>query len=369
MTMMQVETKTSIPTLLSRAVLALRRKVLALADVMVPAQFGLMHRGLSVMQAKLLYLAARHRVADQLADGPKTAAQLADKAGADPQTMHRLMRALVHFGVFSIDGDGRFSNNRLSSAMRSDAAGSMFNTIQMFGAPAVLQATAGLEETLRTGESPFERVHGMVVWDWLSLHPDDGERIAGAMTEATSRDAKVLAAGYPFGELGRVCDVAGGRGALLAAILTANPRCRGVLLDQSYVVSNASDVLVRSGVADRVECVGGSMFGDDIPAGCDGYLLKDILHDWDDGHVTTILQNVRRAAAAGARLFVIETLLEPNDADSPIAAVDVFMMTICVGGRQRSLAELDRLFNATGFQLERSIPLPTMHSIVVARAV
>jgi hypothetical protein len=244
----------------------------------------------------------------------------------------------------------------------------MHHSVQMFGAPEVLQALAALGESLHTGKNPFEHVHGMVVWDWLSSHPDEGARLAGAMVEATGRDSPLIAASYPFDRFERICDVAGGKGALLGGILARHRGPRGVLFDEPYVVHRAEATLAAAGVAERVECVGGSFF-EAVPPGCDAYLLKDILHDWDDRRAATILDNVRRSATEGVRLLLIETLLEPNETRSPIAAVDVFMLTICAGGRQRSLAELERLLTGAGFALEEAIALPSLHSIVVARAV
>jgi O-methyltransferase domain len=351
------------PRLRSRAALALRRRLLALADAVVPPHLVLFERGAGVAATQLLRAAARLRLADRLEAGPRTADELAAEAGVDPDALFRCLRALAALGVFALRRDGRFAANRLSRAMRSGDRGTMRDFLEYLGSRSHLDAWADLDRTLADGRSAFERVHGRSFWRWLAEHPDEERTFAATMVHLTELDAPAIAAVYPFGELGRVCDVAGGRGALLAEILRRHPRVRGVLLDAPHVVAGAPAFLADRGVASRVECVGGSFF-DAVPAACDGYVLKDVLHDWSDATCLEILATCRRAARPGARILVTEMLVERLDATSPGALADVQMMVVCDEGRQRSAAEHQALLARAGFAPARVFPLDGPSAIV-----
>jgi hypothetical protein len=239
----------------------------------------------------------------------------------------------------------------------------MGDLLDYLGSAANSAAWADLAATVATGKSAFERVHGMTVWEWLARHPADERAFAEAMVHLTEIDAPAIAEGYPFGELDRICDVAGGRGALLAEILVRHRRPTGVLLDAPQVVERAAAFLSERGVAHRVERVAGSFF-DGVPPGCDAYLLKDVLHDWDDGAAASILAACRRAAPPGARVLVAEVLIERLEAASPGAMIDVQMMVACHEGRQRSAAEHHALMARAGFRPGRVLALPGLLGVV-----
>jgi len=356
------------PRFVVSAVLALYRRFTALADRVVPPQLAVMDRMFGLLRTATLGTAARLRIADLVADGPLSGAELAARLGTDADATHRLMRTLASFGVFTLRRDGRFAQNRLSAVLRSGAAGSLRNFADYAGSGSNIAAYSDLDGTVRTGKNAFQRVHGQDIWAHFGAHPEEGQVFAGAMQDGTSMDAPVLAAGFPFGTLQRLCDVAGGRGTLLAEILRQNPGLRGVLFDEAYVLAEADGLLGAAGVLDRVDKVAGSFF-ESIPGGCDGYLMKDILHDWDDARCEKILGNLRRAAAPGAHLILSELVVEDNDATHPGPMIDLHMMMVAGDGRQRSRAQFEQLFARTGFQLERIIPLASLQSLVVARAV
>ena len=343
-------------TLAARAALALRRRLLALADAVVPPQLALFERGMGVAQTQLLRCAVRLGVAERLRGGPRSAADLARACGVSEDALFRALRALAALGVFELRADGRFANNRLSLALRAGARGSFADFVVYLGSRSNTLAWGDLERTLADGASAFERVHGESVWAWFRRHPEEERSFAAAMIHITELDAPAIAAGYPFGELRRVCDVAGGHGTLLAEVLRRHPALEGVLLDAPPVVAEAPAFLDRRGVGARVRCVGGDFF-EEVPAGCDAYLLKDVLHDWDDEACLRILRACRRAARPGARVVVAELLLERLDASSPAAVSDVQMMVVCHGGRQRSAAEHRALLAAAGFRAGRVVAL------------
>jgi hypothetical protein len=342
--------------LANRAALALRRRLLALADAAVPPQLVLFEQGMGVARTQLLHVAARLDIADHLEAGPLTADALARETGADPDALFRALRALAAGGVFRLLRDGRFENNRASRALRAGAPGSMRSLLQYLGSGPNVNAWADAGRTIQTGKNAFERVHGMSVWDWFTRHPDEERTFADAMGSLAELDASAIATGYPFDGLGRICDVAGGRGVVLAEILRRHPQARGVLFDAPQVVAEAPALLARRGVAERVTCVGGSFF-EAVPEGCDAYLLRDVLHDWDDASCLRILATCRRAAPSGARLVVAEVLAERDRAELPAALADVQMMVVCQEGRQRSAAEHQALLARAGFRPGRVVEL------------
>ena len=346
-----------------RAALALRRRLLALADAAVPPQLVLFEQGMGLARTQLLHVAARLGIADHLEAGPLTADTLARETGADPDALFRALRALAAGGVFTLLPGGRFENNRASRALRADGPGSMRALLQYLGSAPNVAAWADAGRTVQSGKNAFERVHGMSVWDWFTRHPDEERTFADAMGSLAELDAPAIATGYPFGALDCICDVAGGRGAVLAEILRRHPQARGVLFDAPQVVAEAPALLARRGVAERVTCVGGSFF-ESVPEGCDAYLLRDVLHDWDDAACLRILAACRRAAPTGARLLVAEVLAERECAELHAALADVQMMVICQEGRQRSAAEHQTLLARAGFRPGRALQLAGTASLV-----
>ena len=207
----------------------------------------------------------------------------------------------------------------------------------------------------------------MSVWEWFDGHPHERETFALAMMTMTLAQAPGIAKTYPFREVRRVCDVGGGRGTLLSEILLHHPNVRGILCDAPGVLESARRFLGRRGVLDRVELVPGSFF-DEVPSGADAYLLKNVLHDWDDARSLIILRTCRAAMERGARLLVLESIVEEDCDDFGVMA-DVQMMMVCCDGRERGRAEFARLLAEGGFRLERVLETPTPIAILEAIAV
>ncbi len=339
----------------------------ALADLVIPAPQAMLVRIGCLWQVQLLHVAARLRIADRVAERGKTAAELAEETGVNPDALNRALRALVTYGVFWMDAEGRVTNNRLAATLRSDRIASMRDPAEYFGSKSNVTAWADVDETIRTGAPAFSRVHGMTMWDWFSKHPDEARVFAGTMTSLTEQDAPAIAAAYDFGKHARVCDVAGGRGTLLAEILAQHAGPRGVLFDEAHVLEIASGYLASRSVGERVERVAGSFF-ETVPEGCDVYVLKDILHDWNDERCKAILTRVRGAMKEGSVLLVVEILVDRFSTRAPGPLVDAQMMTVCEGGRQRSAEEHGRLLAAAGLKLRRVHATATAMAIVEAVA-
>jgi len=351
------------PRVVVQAVLAFRRWLVGLADAIVPPQLSLFENATGVARTHLLGAAARLRLADLLAEGPLDAAALAARTGRDADALSRMLRALCSIGVFTMTRDGRFANNRRSTALRAGRDGSFRDFVDYFASASNLAAWADFDGTLRSGKNAFERVHGMSVWEWFDRNPEERSVFAGAMSAMTRIDAPAVAHAYPFREVRRLCDVAGGQGMLLAEALTRHAHLSGVLFDNAGVIAGAQRLLQERGVADRVALAAGSFF-DEVPAGCDAYLLKNILHDWDDERSLTILRNCRRAMQPGHRLLVVELVVERDTTHGFGPMSDMQMMMVCNEGRQRSQADFARLFRGAGFELRRIVPTATPMSIV-----
>jgi O-methyltransferase domain/Dimerisation domain len=341
----------------------LRRLLRAGADAVVPPPLALFEQIAGYMQTHLLRAAARLRIADLLAPGPLSAEELAARAGVQAAGLERMMRGLVTIGVFVRRRDGRFANNRASAPLRADAAISMRDAALYFGSPAQLRAWDGLEATLADGLGAFERTHGMSTWEWFERHDAERDAFAGTMVGMTRLFAPAVASAYPFAEVRRLCDVGGGHGDLLAEVLLRHPRLAAVLLDSPSVLATARPFLASRGVEDRVELAAGSFF-DAVPAGCDAYLLKNVLHDWDDLRCGRILDNCRRAMQAGQRLLVVEAIVEQDTTREMGPLSDLQMMIVCSGGRERGRADYAGLFSAAGFRLARVVPTTGPMSIL-----
>lgn len=356
------------PRFAVRAALAVRAKLLRLADRIIPPYARAIELAFGYETTLFLRAVCRFRIADILASGPATAAELARRLNVDADALHRTLRALVAHGVFELDEEGRFHNNRVSETLKVGVSGSMHAWAMFSGSKSNLEAWADYERTLETGKNAFERVHGKDCWAYFAEHPEEGQTFNQAMVDLTDLQAPAIAASYSFGDYATICDVAGGRGTLLAAILNKHPGVRGWLVDAPQVLDHAGAFLASRGVAERVDRKPGNMFLD-VPAGADAYILKDILHDWDDARSIKILENIRRATAPGKKVLLVEIVVEPNEISTPGPMIDAHMMIATCDGRQRSVAEFRRLFEKSGFRFQRVVETPMPASVVEGVAI
>ena len=316
--------------------------------------------GYRVSQA--IHAAAVLRLSDLLADGPMSVGDLASAAGCDQRSLRRLLRALAGIEVYQELPDGRFASTQLGDQLRSDTPGNHYALARLIGRPYMWQPWSALPDSIRTGHNAFQSVHGRGPWQYRREHPDESAIFDAAMTANSVRAAAGFLGAYDFGRFTTVVDVGGGRGALLAAILSQHPTLRGVLFDQPHVVSDPEASLLESEVRGRCEIVGGDMF-DSVPAGGDAYVLKAILHDWDDPQAHAILTTCRRVMEASATLVVLERLLDGVDQDTSFSDLN---MLVGPGGLERTTSEFAELFGAAGFRLTRTIPTGTPWAVIEA---
>lgn len=320
---------------------------------------GMLWPGAMAVQA--IHLAAKLGVADLVAGGPKTVVELAEATRTHGPSLGRLLRALTSLGIFVDDPDGRYSQTGLSDALRTDHPQSMRPLAMMLGAGFFWRPSGELDVTIRTGQPAFEHVYNAQFFKHLAEHPDEAAVFNAAMSSIPAHISAIVDA-YDFSKFERIVDIGGGHGALLLGILTANPRVRGVLHDLPGVVAGAN---VPSTVADRLEIVPGDFF-EAVPAGADAYLLKGIIHDWNDASAVAILKNCRRAIRPDGRLFILDTVLIPSS-DPASALMDLLMMVL-TGGRERTESEFRSLLREASFSLVNVIPT-ARHSILESRPV
>jgi hypothetical protein len=309
-------------------------------------------------------VAAELGIADHLKDGPKTVDELAQVAGAHPGALYRLLRGIASLGVFAEDVQGRFTLTPLAALLVTDDPQSWRAAAIMNGAPWTWQPWGDLLYSVKTGEPAFDHVFGMEFEAYLAQQRDAAATFQAFMQVATAEEALAVAPVYDFSGLTAVVDVGGGRGALLAAILQANPHLRGILFEAPHVIADAGSVLEAQGVADRCELVAGDFF-ERLPPGGDIYILKWILVSWEDERALTVLQNCRRAMSANGKLLVVERIIPPGNEPFFGKLADLNLLVL-YRGRQRTEAEYRALFARAGFELSRIIPThsPTEFSVI-----
>lgn len=310
--------------------------------------------GYRVSQA--LYVAATLGLADLLRDGPRGSDALARATGTDADALYRVLRFLAGVGIFAEVAPRRFALTPLGAGLRADLPGSLRPHALLHLDPSHWRAWGALPHSVRTGETAFDHVHGVDNFAYLAAHPDFAAIFNAAMTSNTAASGAALTEAYDFSGLARLVDVGGGHGRLLATVLRAHPTLRGVLFDRPEVVAGAAATLAAAGVAGRCEIVGGDFFAA-VPPGGDAYVLRQIIHDWDDDRAVAILSNCRRAMPESGRLLVVERALAPDHRRAlPVLHLDLQMLVL-LGGRQRTDDEYGALFAAAGFHLAQVVPL------------
>lgn len=337
---------------------------------MLPGTEGLPPRAALVHMATVSWVTHAVRamaalgLADHLADGPHTAVELAEATGTHAPTLVRFLRALAALGLVAHDEAGRVCLTPLGEPLRADVPDSLRPYALAIAAPHVERAWHDLPEALRTGEPTFPQVHGLSFWDYLAAHPEEGARFDAAMTGSADLRARALPAARDLTTISTLVDVGGGQGRMLAAALAATPSLRGILFDRPEVLPGAEAFLVAAGVRDRCESVAGDFF-EGVPEGGDAYVLAHIIHDWPDAQALAILRTCHRAMAPGARLWIVEQVIQPGDTYDRAKLVDLLML-VMFGAQERMAAEYRTLLEAAGFGQVTVHPTDTPFSVVEA---
>ncbi|MBK1783689.1 methyltransferase [Prauserella cavernicola] len=304
-----------------------------------------------MMSTQVISVALRLDLVEAIGDGTRSPGELAEPAGIPEENLLRLLRALAGLGVCAESGDG-FSLTPAGRHLLRDHPRSVHALARMFSDPVMLAGWRHLEQSLRTGETSFETEFGTSFFDHLADSPELSALFNASMSQGTRVVAGALPSAYDFGNFHTIVDVGGGDGTLLSAVLQAHPAPRGVVFDTEPGAREAAANLERQGLTDRVSIELGDFF-EGVPAGADAYLLKSIIHDWDDERAATILRHCRTALGAGGRVLIVEPVLPEL---VPPGSVEGFYlsdlnMLVNVGGRERTRADFEHLCGSAGLSL------------------
>ncbi|MDX6213719.1 MAG: hypothetical protein QOF82_2806 [Frankiales bacterium] len=325
----------------------LRGFLLRLADRLMPAHLSLLEHAHGFAKAHILSAMAELGVADELCDGPRSAEQLAATLGCSSDALHRLLRAAAVFGAVRLDGDGSFRATRFTRVLRSADPSGAAQWCRFIGSAPQQAAWTCLAAAVRTGDSAFLKANGSTMFGWFDAHPDEAANFGTGIGGLTLAEAPAIIAAYDFPDDGTICDVGGGQGVLLAQILKARPRLRGVVVDSAQVLERASTYVRTQGLSDRIALVPGDL-REPVAVRADLYLLKWILHDWDDSFCRQIVEAVAAAMPTDARLLLVEGNQPLNEVDPRFSMIDLQMFVVTDGGRERSIGQLKDIVAAGG---------------------
>ena len=332
------------------------------SDDLPPAQvmFGMI-TGFWVSQ--IIGVAARLNIAEHLRDGAKSADELARLAGAEPSALYRVLRAAASIGVFRLGTDERFSLTPLGETLRSGIPGSMREM-------AIMQTSKGhwlpwgkLEDAVRTGQAQAVATLGCELFEHYATSPEEAAAFSGAMGNLSALVASEVAAYVDTSGLARAVDIGGAEGTLIAALLVKNPSLEGIVFDLPHVTATAEAKLAAQGLLGRCTVVPGDFFKS-VPS-ADLYVLKQILHDWNDEQAATILQNCARSMTPRGRVAIVEMVIPDDRSPTPAQLMDVNMLAI-LPGRERTQAEYTALLADAGLRFERLVPTHSPFQILEA---
>ncbi|HEY0320433.1 MAG TPA: methyltransferase [Pyrinomonadaceae bacterium] len=312
--------------------------------------------------SRVIYIAAKLGLADELKDNRKTAAELAESTNTHAPSLYRVMRALAGVGLLVEDDEKRFSLTPLGATLRSDAPVSLRALATSELGEIHYPSWGALLHTVQTGETAFDHVFGMNCWEYFAKNPENAKIFNQSMTELTRMVEAAITEGYDFSSFNKIVDLGGGHGSLLASILKKNPSLNGLLFDAPQVIEGAKQRMKDEGLTERCEVNGGNFF-EAVPAGGDVYIMKHIIHDWADRESLVILKHIRSVIPENGKLILFEQVVPEGNEPHLSKFADLVMM-VMNGGRERTSEEWRALFEAGGFKLARIIQTESPVSII-----
>jgi SAM-dependent methyltransferase len=332
----------------------------------VSPQMQVMQLLTSKVAAQALTQIAELGIADQLKEGPRTTVELATAAQVHEDALYRVMRALAGVGFFTEQPGRVFANNANSEVLRTDVTGSMRAMARWLGEETSWwKAWGHLSHSVRTGGSAAELALGETAFDFFGKNLRVNEIFQGAMTDFSVATAKAVVEAYDFSGINRIVDVGGGHGGLLSAILSANPGTAGVLYDLPQVIEGADATLRAGGQISRIEKIAGS-FLDGVPGNADAYILKHVIHDWDDARCIKLLENCRKGLKPGGRILIVEQVLTDRPESVLAKMLDLEMLVMTPGGRERTEPEFKELLRSAGFEMQRIVQTKSPACVIEA---
>ncbi len=331
---------------------------------LIPANVAVFEKAQRFWIAKAIGVACELNIADIIDSDHKSINEIADKCDADPDSLYRLMRALASDGIFKETDKKTFINTPQSNALK-DGKGSMKYMIEHQMGKTNLEMLPELTNSIKTGKSAAHKLFGTDIFVHLKNHPDKNELYNKAMTNTSDIFSEVFVAYYDFSGIKKLIDIGGGEGYLISRILTDYPDMQGVVFDQPHVVKTSSNIFEKFGIKNRAEAIAGSIF-EEIPSGGDGYIMKNILHIFDDKTCIRILRNIKSSMPASGKLLIAETVISEDNKPEFGKLFDLQMLIGTEGGKERTRKEFEDILNEAGFKLNNVIKTVSPFSIIEA---
>jgi hypothetical protein len=328
----------------------------------LPPPVQLMQMLFGFAASRAIGVSAELRIADLLKDGSKSAEELAQQTGVHARSLYRVLRACASIGVFAEDDEKKFSLTPLAEPLRSDAPGSLRAFAEMITCDWQFQTWAELPYSVKTGKPSFDKVHGTSSFDYFWSNEKAGKVFNDAMTSNSAFSSMAVVNAYDFSSISKLVDVGGGHGFLLASVLAKYDSVKGVLYDRPAIVAEAAKLLKEHGVSGRCETEDGDFF-ESVPEDGDAYIMKHIIHDWNDEQCVAILQNCRKAMTGDGKVLVVEMVVPEGNEPSPAKFLDLQMLQF-LPGCERTEREYSELFDKAGLKLSRIIPTMSPFSII-----
>ena len=328
----------------------------------MPPQLAVLQMATGYWVSRSICVAAKLGIADLLKDSPKSCDELATATGTNAPSLYRLLRALASLGVFAETQPNHFTLTPLAACLQSDTPNSVRACVIIQGEE-YYQAWGEFMHSVQTGGSSFEHIYGMNFFEYLAQNPESAKIFDESMTELSVIQSATIAPSYDFSSIQTLVDVGGGEGLLIASILKCNPKLKGVVFDRPHVIERAKRFLEAEGVLERCQLAAGNFF-ESVPEGGDAYILKYIIHDWDDERAIAILKQCHKVMPANGKILVAEQVIPPGNEPFRGKFLDLTMLVITAGGRERTEAEYRALFEKAGFQLTRIVPTQDEISII-----
>jgi ubiquinone/menaquinone biosynthesis C-methylase UbiE len=311
--------------------------------------------------SQAVHVAAQLGVADLLKDGPRTISDLARATGTHARSLYRLLRALASEGIFAEDTQGRFVLTPLGECLRSDVPNSQ-RSLAIMNGEEHYRCWGELLYSVQTGQTAFEKLFGQPIFHYLAAHPRQARIFDEGMVGVHGAETKAMLDAYDFSKFGTLVDIGGGNGSLLLATLQRHPSLRGVVYDRPDVIERAQANLKAAGLENRCSLTGGDFF-ESVPPGRDAYLMRHIIHDWNDDQCRTILRNCRKVVPPSGKLLLIESVIPPGNDPCFAKFLDLTMLVI-PGGMERTEGEYRELLASAGFRLERIVPTASVIHVI-----
>lgn len=329
----------------------------------VPPNVLLMEHLCAHWTSQAISVAAQLEVADHLLDGTKSIVQLGEITKTNTEALHRLLRALSSIGIFREEKNGNYALTELARPLCKSLPGSMYSVAIMMGSPLHWGAWGELLYSVRTGDSSLKKITGMELFEFLGKNPDVNAQFNSAMSTISKMSSVCIASAYDFAQFRSLVDVGGGQGYLISAILKNNPKLNGILFDLPHVISSASQTLELEGTSSRCKLESGS-FLESVYPGADAYMARNVIHDWNDDSSIRILKNIRTAMKDRSRVLLMESVIPKSNEPFFGKFLDLEMLTITSGGKERTREEFSDLFKQSGFRLNRIYPTASFESII-----